>query len=103
MNFYELVQNMNAQPIVAKPQMDNRQTQAAPKTDDNEIGTGHEDKNAFARVLNKISNKVGEKSNTYVPLLRYVARNPRMLALFEQLVEETSKMQASTGKNVFNQ
>jgi hypothetical protein len=103
MNFYELVQNMNAQPIVTNPQMDNRQTQAAAKSDDNEIVTGHEDKSAFTRVLNRISNKLGEKSNTYVPLLRYVAKNPRMLALFEQLIEETSKMQASTGRNVFNQ
>jgi hypothetical protein len=102
MNFYELVQNMNAQPIVAKPQIDPRQT--AIKSDDStDLNAGQEDKNSFARVLNKISNKVGEKSNTYIPLLRYVARNPRMLALFEQLVEETSKMQASTGKNVFNQ
>ena len=102
MNFYELVQNMNAQPIIAKPQMDPRQ--AAIKSDDStDLDAGHEDKNAFARVLNRISNKIGEKSNTYVPLLRYVARNPRMLALFEKLVEETSRMQASTGKNVFNQ
>lgn len=57
--------------------------------------------NNYLLTIKKLSTKLQEKSNKYVPLVRFVARNPKMLSLLEDLIEETSTMNASIGKNVF--
>lgn len=55
----------------------------------------------FKKLMAKLTNRLGEKSNKYVPLLKYVARNKNMLPMFEELIEDVSKLQASVGKRVF--
>ena len=55
----------------------------------------------FKQILTKLSMKLGEKTNTYIPLLRYVASNPKMLKLLEDLIEATSTMKVSTANMVY--
>lgn len=56
----------------------------------------------FRGTLNKLSIRLGEKANAYVPLLRFVSRNPRMLEMLEDLIAKSSTLQASTGKRLFD-
>jgi hypothetical protein len=84
MNFFELDQQVS------------QQTSLTPASKD-EAGI---DKNGYIRIAGKIAQKLGEKSNTYTPLVRYVARNPKMLQLLEKLIEETSLAQSGKLKAV---
>lgn len=59
------------------------------------------DKNSYLRLTSKLAQKLGEKSNKYANLVRYVARDPKMLSLLEQLIEETSLAQQGKVRNLF--
>lgn len=54
-----------------------------------------------ANSIKKLSLKLKEKSNKYMPLMKYVSRNPAMFKLLEELVEETSLLNSATGKQIF--
>lgn len=82
MNFFELTQQI----------AQNTETAADPSID----------KNGYIRLAGKIAQKLGEKSNTYTPLVRYVSKNPAMLSLLERLIEETSLAQAGKLKNIIS-
>jgi hypothetical protein len=51
-------------------------------------------------LVRSLGVKLGEKSNTYVPLLRYVIKNKNMKESFEHLVKELSLLSPSKGKNI---
>lgn len=87
MNFYELTQLMPNKNIQFNKEAPDPAT----------------DKNSYLRLISKLSQKLGEKSNKYSKLIRYVARDPEMLGLLEQLVEETSLAQQGTVRNIFKQ
>lgn len=55
----------------------------------------------FMKTIQRLSIKLGEKSTRYMPLIRYVSRNPKMLSLLEELIEQSSGMQVSRAKQVF--
>lgn len=54
-----------------------------------------------ANSIKKLSLKLKEKSNKYMPLMKYVSRNPSMFKLLEELVEETSLLNSAAGKQIF--
>jgi len=60
------------------------------------------DKNKEIMLVSKLSRKLGERSNKFTPLVKFVARNPEMLALLDELIESTSLAQQSLTKTVFN-
>lgn len=55
----------------------------------------------FMKTIQRLSVKLGEKASKYMPLIRYVARNPKMLPLLEELIEQSSGMQVSKAKQIF--
>ena len=57
--------------------------------------------NDFRKAISKLSVRLGQKANRYIPLLRYVSRNPKMLEMLEDLIINSSSIQASTGKRIF--
>lgn len=54
----------------------------------------------FKKLMSRLTVKLGDKANKYVPLLRYIAKNKNLLPQFEGLVEDLMKLQASTGKGI---
>lgn len=76
MNFYEMQQNiLNNKPTIEKGE--------------------------YLSVVSRIARKLGEKSNKYNPLIKFVSRNENMLRLLEELIEETSTAQASRMNPIF--
>lgn len=55
----------------------------------------------FKQLMRKLSIRIGGKANTYVPLVRYIAKNKNMLPMFEELIEDVAKLQSSIGKRIF--
>jgi hypothetical protein len=84
MNFFELTQKIAQGPEQAE-------SPEAPSID----------KNSYIRLMGKLSQKLGNGSNTYTPLVRYVSKNPEMLSLLEKLIEETSLVQSGKIRNIF--
>jgi hypothetical protein len=84
MNFFELTQKIAKGPEQAE-------TPEASSTD----------KNSYIRLVSKLSQKLGDKSNSFTPLIRYVSKNPAMLSLLEKLIEETSLVQSGKIRNIF--
>lgn len=84
MNFYNLNESMKIALGHANPQKE---------------GVDNQYLNSVKELTRKLHEK---KSSKYVPLVRFVSRDPRMLSLLKELIEETSTMNASIGKNVFN-
>lgn len=52
------------------------------------------------RMVQRLSSKLGEKTNRYVPLIRWILKNKDMVELFERLVRELSLMSPGRGKNI---
>jgi hypothetical protein len=84
MNFFELTQKIAKGP------------EQAETPEDSSI-----DKNSYIRLMGKLSQKLGNSSNTYTRLVRYVSKNPEMLSLLEKLIEETSLVQSGKIRNIF--
>lgn len=54
----------------------------------------------FKRMMSKLSVRMGDKANNYLPLLKYIAKKEDLLAMFESLVEELMGLQTATGKSI---
>ena len=104
MNFYELTNQIN-NTQANNAQIGNNQNQNSDSVVQKNTGVAETDpsldKNGFMRVVKNLSVKLKENSNKYVPLVRYASRDPKMLSLLEQLIEETSKMQANKARGLF--
>ena len=48
------------------------------------------------QLLNKISTRLGEKANTYRPLVNYLKVKPQMLELFDRLLDHIGEMRPTT-------
>lgn len=60
------------------------------------------DKNKEVMVVSKLARKLGEKSNKFTPLVKFVARDPEMLALLDELISGASLAQQSLTRPIFD-
>lgn len=110
MNFYELSKKLNEmsppaygmrhmenQPMQAKPGEAipgaNKNLQMAAKNQTEENAPA--DKQDMRKNLSRISVNLGEKGNRYQPLIAYVARNPKMLDLLDELMGDVGNLSKS--------
>lgn len=68
----------------------------------NNVSSETDDPKATQRMLRRLTVKIGEKANTYLPLLKYLSRNERALELFLELIEQLTLVQPSRVKGLLN-
>ena len=83
--------------IKSKKQINENQSVASPTVET----PSAQNPSDFMKIIQRLSVKLGEKASKYMPLIRYVARNPKMLPLLEELIEQSSGMQVSKAKQIF--